>query len=442
VLPDSNVAREEIRPDRAIANVAQEAERETPPHCTPKMVLAVVEEAHDDAAGPALALTMDCLPPQREVDAAAASGADANMKLTRAVNSQNEPPSAESRDLSPEPSTIDTAGDAIGLLPWGPSTPSPEMTAISQRAEQAVRNGFNLAERGALYSARSQFIESLRILADALDTQRDTTCHTRALGAGLRGLTEVDDFVARGERVDVTPNLRLIVDAHHTPILKSRSLDGITLKEAQRFYLTYVQEQLAAAGGDQPVASLALYGLGKICAAPPEMHGPPEQIAEAKAVVLYQSSLLIEPKNFLAANELGVLLAHFGRLNESQSILQQAVAIGSMSAAWQNLATVDDRLGQTRQAEQARHEGAIAAARLQQSGYAKAGSRYPIEWIDPTAFAQTNSTLPGGQAGAPQMASVMKAGETPMPAAANSANSTVTTASRTTAKSGFWSWLK
>ena len=443
VLHEPNVARAEARGDRGPLNSVPAAGQEALPHCTPRAVSAVAEDPIGNAAGAAVSLAEDNSP-QRDVSQTADACADANMRLAQAVDQQTEPqPSVDGRDSSSEPSTIDTTGDAVGLLPWGPSTPSAEMTAVAQRAEQAVRNGFNLAERGALYSARSQFIESLRILADALDTQRETNCHTRALGAGLRGLTEVDDFVARGDRVDVTPNLRLIVDAHHTPVLKDRSLDGITLKEAQRLYLTYVQEQLAAAGGDQPVASLALYSLGKVCTAPPEMHGPPEQIAEAKAVVLYQSSMLIEPRNFLAANELGVLLAHFGRLNESQSVLKQAVATGSMPAAWQNLATVDDRLGQTQQANQARNEAVAAVARLQQSGYAKAGSKYPIDWIDPTAFAQTNSMLPGGQSGgnAP-MASVMKVSDTPTPAAGSPPNPPVTTAAKPSAKSGFWSWLK
>ena len=418
--------------------------REAPPHCMPQTESAVAEEP-SESGRPALPLAKDRAQQQSEDVQTQTAGADANLMPAQAVVSRSD--LADSQEIldssSAPPPTLDTSGDQVGLLPWGPTTASPEMSAISQRAEQAVRNGFNLAERGALYSARSQFIEALRTLADAMDTQRDTTCHTRALGAGLRSLTEVDDFVARGDRVDVTPNLRLIVDAHHTPVLKGRALDAVTPKEAQRLYLTYAQEQLAAAGGDQPVASLALYGLGKICVAPPEMHGPPEQIAEAKAVVLYQSSLLIEPKNFLAANELGVLLAHFGRLNDSQSVLQQAVATGSMPAAWQNLATVNDRLGQTQQAEQARHEAVAAVARLQQAGYAKAGSKYPIEWIDPTAFAQSNSMIPGGQVdGTPHMASVMKTSDSGAQSSTNAPTTAVTTASKPNAKTGFWSWFK
>ena len=113
--------------------------------------------------------------------------------------------------------------NAPALLPWGPSTPSPELDAVNQRAEQTVRWAFNRAERGALYSARAQFAEALRSIAEALDLQRNTVAHTAALTAGLRALDEVNDFVPRDVRSQANMNLQLTVDAHHTPVLKNRS---------------------------------------------------------------------------------------------------------------------------------------------------------------------------------------------------------------------------
>lgn len=295
-------------------------------------------------------------------------------------------------DAGSAPATDESAG-AETQLPWGPSTPTPEMAAIAKRAEETARRGFDLAERGALYTARAQFIEALRSVAQAMDSQRNTTAHTKALAAGLRALEEVNDFVPRGTRLETELNLQLIVDAHRTPVLKKQSLEGVTVTEAQRLYLTYAQEHLAAAAGDQSVASLALYGLGKVCAAPAAMHGPHEKIAECKAVVFFQAALVVEPRNFLSANELGVLLARFGRLDDARTVLERAVAISNAPTSWRNLAAVCERQGNAPRAEQARRQAEVAVTQFQREGYANAGLRYPIAWLDPASFARTNSML-------------------------------------------------
>ncbi len=310
-------------------------------------------------------------------------------------------------------------------LPWGPSTPTPEMMAVASRAEQQARHGFDLAQRGALYTARAQFIEVLRTLADAMDAQRNTTAHSKALANGLRALEEVNDFVPHGTSMESDINMRLIVDAHHTPVLKDRPLDGITPTVAQRMYLTYAQEQLAAAAGDQSVASLALHGLGKVCAAPAEMHGPREQIADAKAVVFYQAALVVEPRNCLAANELGVLLVKFGHLEEARCVLEQSVAVSNAPTTWRNLGAVYHKLGDESRAMHARMQADDAVAQLQKTNRG-AGGKYPIEWLDPESFAQTSSMMPNSP---------------PATASSQSANESTQIAAKPEKKSSsFWPW--
>ncbi len=317
-------------------------------------------------------------------------------------------------------------------LPWGPSTPSPELDAVSQRAEQTVRQAFNLAERGALYSARAQFADALRMLTEALDLQRSTTAHTRALTSGLRALDEVNDFAPEDVRSQAGMNLQRIVDAHHTPVLKNRSLSGVSLSAAQRMYLTYAQEQLAAAGGDQSVSSLALYGLGKVCTAPSAMHGPRGKLDEGKAVVFYQSALVVDSQNFMAANELGVLLTRFGRWNDARTALEHAVATSGTPTTWRNLAVVCDKIGDQTKAVEARHQADLAVARLQKSGHGAAGSKYAIEMVDPTTFVQMHS------------ATVDAAGETSVAGntTAPAQQPAVSTAAKPNDKSGsgFWPW--
>ncbi|MCC7086835.1 MAG: hypothetical protein IT427_17695 [Pirellulales bacterium] len=343
-----------------------------------------------------------------------------------------DPPAPKVSDSSPQQAAESRPNDGTSqatgtILPWGPTTPTPEMTAITKRAEDIARRGYDLAERGGLYSARVRFTESLRVIAEALDAQRNTAAHTKALAAGLRALEEVDDFVPRGMQIDVKINMPLIVDAHRTPILKDRSLDEITPLVAQRIYLTYAQEQLAMAGGDQAVASLALHGMGKICITPAQMNGPRTQIAEAKAVVYFQAAVIIEPQNFMSANELGVLLARFGRPQDARQALEQAVSCSNSPITWRNLAIVSERLGDTPKAVLCRERAELAVAESKQAGTNNAGSQYPIRWVDPTTFARSNTMVPDATPATGQL------GTATDPTAP-------TTAAKSDPKAGGWKW--
>jgi tetratricopeptide (TPR) repeat protein len=426
---------------------ASTAETSSQPQMLPPVPCAELTEIQACSAiedGPSLALpnpvTMSAAPP-----AAVGGQTPAVFAISPEDTASQQPtvvsaaPYASGSAINAPPSfnspSIEPPIDSSAALPWGPSTPTTEMMAVAQRAELAARRGFNLAERGALYSARSQFIECLKIVAQALDEQLHTGAHTKALAAGLRAVEEVDEFVPRDSRLQTDLNLQMIAAAHRTPVLKSRSLEQLTAADVQRLYLTYAQEQLAAASGDQAVGSLALHGLGKICTTPADMHGPREQIAEAKAVAYYQAALLVEPNNFMAANELGVIFARYGRLKQSQAVLEQAVARSASPAAYRNLAVVCERLGEQEKAAVARREAEASVARLQQSGHKTAGMRYPIEWVDPSVFASNNSMAMASAATAPSSVSSGSAPE--KTAAAPAAIPTTATKSKS-----FWPWVR
>jgi hypothetical protein len=221
--------------------------------------------------------------------------------------------------------------------------------------------------------------------------------------------------------------LALIVDAHRTPVLKNRPLDDITLLVAQRAYLTYAQEQLAMAGGDQAVASLALHGLAKICISPAELHGPRTRVAEAKAVVYFQSAMIIEPRNFMSANELGVLLARFGRPQEARQAFEQAVLCSNAPVSWRNLAMMNERLGDMQKASICRERATQAVAQSKQSGTNNGGSQYSVRWVDPETFAKSNTMMPDVP---PPATTAEGKAATPTPA----------TAAKPAAKSSGWKW--
>ena len=183
----------------------------------------------------------------------------------------------------------------------------PRWRPIAQSADGLVRQGFRLAERGAVYSARLKFFAALSLIARSLDVEQQTQVYSRSLVAGRTALVEAWDFRASG--LPMATDMARIVAAHRTPVLAQVPLESLSPVSAQQRYFTYAQEQLALAAGREPVGSLALYGLGKTAAA---VHGPadaPNLTIAGEQMACYQAALMVDDRNFRAAHELGVLLA-------------------------------------------------------------------------------------------------------------------------------------
>jgi predicted Zn-dependent protease len=132
-----------------------------------------------------------------------------------------------------------------------------------------------------------------------------------------------------------------------------------------------------------PGASLAFYGLGRT------INVPDGRAAHStgKAALFHRVALKVAPQNVLAGNELGVLLAQHGRLDDAQQMFQQCVAIEATPEAYRNLAAVYARKGDQRSSQAALAAGEALAAH-DRSAAAAAGA---------AAIAQ----LPGGGEPAP-----------------------------------------
>jgi hypothetical protein len=70
----------------------------------------------------------------------------------------------------------------------------------------------------------------------------------------------------------------------------------------------------------------------------------------------------VAPQNVLAGNELGVLLAQHGHLDEAESLFKQCVATDASPEAWQNLAVVYARKGNSVASQTAMTESSKLAA--------------------------------------------------------------------------------
>jgi tetratricopeptide (TPR) repeat protein len=314
----------------------------------------------------------------------------------------------------------------------GPSDPTPALIAVANQADAHIARGFELAQRGATCTARAEFIRALRLSAAALDEQRQTVAHSRAVSNGLRAMEEAEEFVSAAA-VGQMRSIEAILAGHQTPILQDEPADGLTPSQALQRYLNYAQDQLAAAAGDLQPAAMALYALGKleITATSAEIGS----LAVARAAVYFQAALIVNPQHAMAANELGVLLAGHGRLEEAKAALLHSVRTAPQAAAWRNLAIVHHRLGEVDLAIRADWESRqVASART--TGRAIIGAKPmpdvtapAVEWVDPVTFAKSAN----GASGVPLPAA-------PPQSAAQVRSTTATPASNTKSASHWWPW--
>jgi hypothetical protein len=237
------------------------------------------------------------------------------------------------------------------------------------------------------------------MISQSLDAQDETSLHSEALAAGLRALSEVDDFAPYKGQFGPQVDLGHVISGHRTALLKDAAPGSLTPMLAAQRYYTHAQEQLATAAGRLPTASLALYGLGKLQMALPAGNSDAETAAVAKAMVFHQAALLAEGRNFLAANELGVLLARVGQWNDACRVLRLGLTTHSQAELWRNLAKVHQRLGEVQLASLAQQEAERAASRQRGPGRSPAldnGGGF-VRWVSPQAFAQAvggDATVP------------------------------------------------
>lgn len=350
--------------------------------------------------------------------------------------------SSDSATVNPlEPEVLPTApliGDAVqetgpivpseaaerSLLPWANAqAPNTEMAAVVRRADMRVRHGFQLAQRGALYSARSEYVAALQLIAQANDAQQSNQYFSTALAAGLAALKESSDFVRQNPRKPLA-DVAAIVRRHRTSILKDGPGMALVPRAAAQRYYTYAQEQLAIAAAGETTGAMALFGLGKVALDPAGNRGSQSLERTAQAMALYQASLLADPQNYRAANELGVLVAESGGLVRARELFVRSVSLSPQPATWRNLAIVHTRLGEKQLADAA---GAQAVA-LERAGVTNTPA---VKWVDPATFSRT---VPVTDSMVPTIAA-------PKPPAAAETVASEPKAPVSTAKKGISDWL-
>ena len=238
-------------------------------------------------------------------------------------------------------------------------------------------------------------MRALRLVAQGLDAEHQTALHSRSLAAGLTAVKEAEDFIPDGSRLEADLDISAIIDGHRTPVLKNTETETLTPLLALKCYFSFAQEQLAAAAGREVAGSMALHALGKLHSALAIPNSSLVRAPEPKAMAFYQAALLVYPQNFMAANDLGVLLARCGNFHQARAFLEHGLSIHQQSTGWHNLALVYRQLGQTGLARRAQQQS--AAAHRAETARRKAlqnSAHGPVRWVDPHTFAQTNANTP------------------------------------------------
>jgi tetratricopeptide (TPR) repeat protein len=264
------------------------------------------------------------------------------------------------------------------------ATGSPTGAVVSERAQARIRRGYALAQRGASFAARSEFIQVLRMIAEAKDQKHGAPRRTIALANGLRALDEAVDFAPRGPAVDADLNLAVIISSHRTPVAKVPAAEKLLPQQLADLYVRYAQLQLGGSVAGEPAGSMALHALGKVYSQLGRTEPDASPMADRCAFALQQAALLARDDNHLAAHELGVLLAESGHYIESDHLLAQVAAKQPHPVVFRNWARVQRKLGREQLAAMSEQHAQALAAR-QGSGL--------VTWVPPQALAQKGDSL-------------------------------------------------
>jgi tetratricopeptide (TPR) repeat protein len=291
-----------------------------------------------------------------------------------------------SRPAAPVPAITPTPA----RLPVTQPVRSEAMEKIAAQSDQQIRHGFELAGRGAYFAARAEFTVALRLIAQGLDNERNTAVHSQALSAALTAMKEAQDFIPAAGKLEGELDLPPIVASHRTPVLKKVPPEQLQSMRALKRYFTFAQEQLSLAAGQEVSGSVALGALGKMHATLAGKQNPEIVAPEAKAIAFFQAAILVCPRNYMAANDLGVLLAHNGDFTEARRMLEHSVLVYRCSENLNNLSVVYRHLGQQRLADLAAEKARVAkAAEIARQKSANLSAGGSIKWVDPAVLVQS-----------------------------------------------------
>lgn len=240
-------------------------------------------------------------------------------------------------------------------VPARPPSPGPLSPAVEAQVLQHLEYGNSLARRSATLLAKREFIKGLRLLAETADNETGSYLHLAALQEGFTALKEVQEFEGGDDVLDL--DIGRVAETHDTPLIRDGHYAARIPSQARKGYLLFAQDRLVQSVGRHDISAELLHALGKTYWVDALYNSGSARLDYSRAAILFQSALVINPSHVRSANELGVILARSGRLEESKTLFQNAVqSQRNFTEAWKNLAKVHQQLGEVQLAKLATQE--------------------------------------------------------------------------------------
>ena len=261
----------------------------------------------------------------------------------------------------------------------------------SQLAEEAVeqlRVANWATKRGAIASAQSAAIETLRTIAALRDSQIGDNAHTESLNECLDAVRESADFAGRYGPVDTRAIARLI-EVHQTPALKQVHTENLTSARAVEAYLNFAKLRLIQAVQGGPLAAEAALILADlevmVSNGAIENSADHSSLHSAELALMYRRAAVeISPENAEASAQLG------------RTLLRRSIPAAAKECLLASVKTQP-----TRQRVEALLEAAALSGDftlVDQCERQLAGttlpSELPVQVMTPEAFARTNQSIP------------------------------------------------
>jgi len=289
-----------------------------------------------------------------------------------------------------------SSGQVIGEYPnsnSSPAIPSLENPPGWNALEKSIRDKLELCDtmlrRGAIFSARQTCWKGLEELCQVLDLHDPRGKRIESLRRALVAMREEEDFYRYSDiqlaRGDTLANLCF---AHQTPIVRNlleqagSSTNSFNPLIAAQHYRSYARDQLVQACDYHPWGADLLYALGKAFEKQAWEDRSRSALVHQHAELVYQAALETNPKQTLAATQLGYVLLQLDRPQEAQILLVRSLQVAPSQANLQNLAEAYRRMNDATAVQWCVTQIAL----LQQNEQARQ-PEIPFTEIDPRQFA-------------------------------------------------------
>lgn len=291
---------------------------------------------------------------------------------------------------------IGSGVEVVGEYPKSIAAPAiaslenpPGWNAVEKSIREKLELCDTMLRRGAIFSARQTCWKGLEELCQVLDLHDPRSKRVESLRRALVAMREEEDFYRYSDiqlaRGDTLVNLCF---AHQTPIIRnlleqdgSPNMSFNPLIAAQH-YRSYARDQLVQACDYHPWGADLLYALGKAFEKQAWEDRSRSALVHQHAELVYQAALETNPKQTLAATQLGYVLLQLDRPQEAQMVLVRSLQIAPSQANLQNLAEAYRRLNDATAVQWCVTQIAL----LQHDEQAKQ-TEIPFTEIDPRQFA-------------------------------------------------------